>query len=66
MKRIKLEVLYHVGDKQDEKVFADRLIEHMRTFRCPERSRNATVPHHEELKVFAERCAWDTVESDHG
>lgn len=64
MKRIKVEAIYHISDSQDEGVFADRLVAHMRSFRDPDRSRNASLPHFESLGVFVERSTWDKVKTE--
>jgi hypothetical protein len=61
MKRIRLEVVYHVADSDDEHLIADRLDEHMRKFLCFGRSANAAKPHYESCEVSVERKTWEKV-----
>jgi hypothetical protein len=61
MKRMKVEAIFHIGDSDDEKVFADKLDSHMRSFFAPGRSRNQSMPHYESCVVSVERKTWDKV-----
>lgn len=58
MKRIKMEVVFHVADSADERVFADRLLLHMSSFRNPDRSRSE---HHinERCEISVEQRTWE-------
>lgn len=64
MKRVKVEMIFHIGDSEDEGVFADRAIAHAASFRDPERSGNARKPHYESVSVHVERRSWELVEKD--
>jgi len=61
MKRVRMEVIYHVADSADEKLVHDKLKLHMKDFPCPGRSHNAAKPHYESIEVAIERCRWEPV-----
>lgn len=61
MKRVRLEVIYHVGDSDSEQLLADKLTQYMATFLCPGRGANSIRPHFESCVVSVERSRWEKV-----
>lgn len=59
MKRVKLEVIYHVGDGDNERLLHDKLHKHMIEFLCPGRGANADKPHFASCIVSVERKNWE-------
>lgn len=66
MKRIKVETIYHVADNTNEVLFADRIIDHIKSWVNPEFSRNTKIPHYESCLVSVENKNWADVVKDNG